>query len=88
MYLTAADVPPLAAALGLDEEAFIERYTELTPDRRGLRLAGAPDAPCLFLAGDRCGVYAARPRQCRTYPEGWRTAQPCPGVSPPASARA
>ena len=38
---------------------------------------------CVFLEGDRCRVYAGRPRQCRDFPRRWRVEGPCPGRSPP-----
>ena len=71
--LTDGDVDALAAALGLSPEAFVAEYAELAPGRSGLRLRGAPEAPCEFLAEDGlCRVHAARPRQCREFPARWK----------------
>ena len=70
-----ADVETLAAALGMDVAAFTEAYTDLAPARTGLCLKGDPEGPCVFLGADNlCRVHAARPKQCRDYPERWRSA--------------
>jgi hypothetical protein len=78
--LTDADIAALAAFLELAENRFIESYTRLGPHRDRLCLSMEADAPCLFLGPDnRCKVYPARPQQCRTYPQVWRTPEGCPG---------
>jgi len=66
--LTPDDIPPLTRATGLSPETIINRYVD--------RKAAAPwgewgvfcDAPCPFLRGMRCSVYANRPDACRDYP--------------------
>jgi Fe-S-cluster containining protein len=65
VYLADSDVAPLAEALGLDEAAFRERHTAY--DDGDLVLAMGEER-CPFLDGARCGVYAVRPVQCRTFP--------------------
>lgn len=73
--LAEGDAEALAGFLGMEVGAFVNAYAELTPSRTGLALRGDPEGPCLFLGADnRCRVYAARPRQCRDYPERWRSA--------------
>ena len=68
VLLEAADVAAAAAALARN--------------RAQLTLKETPDGACEFLAADgRCRIYAARPRQCRDFPQGWRVAG-CPGLAP------
>ena len=79
VLLDRADRERLAAALGLTEEEFVARYARLTSNRAQLSLIEKEDGSCVFLEGNRCAVYEARPRQCREYPLLWRTDDPCPG---------
>ena len=78
VLLTAADVTRLAAAAGLTEEQFIERYTVLASNRRQLSLSDGPDGSCALLKNGRCALYEARPAQCRDFPHGWRVTEGCP----------
>ena len=59
-------------------------------------LVDKPDSKdCVFLTGKICGVYQARPTQCRTYPwwltniqdqEGWdQAARVCEGINHPSA---
>src|SRR4249920_3859763 len=67
VWVTEADASGLAAALALDLDAFGRRYLRRVGDRYALLDTGR-DGACVFLDGSRCGVYAARPSQCRRYP--------------------
>lgn len=69
--LTQADISRLAAFLGLSEWDFIQRYTRLRRDRTGLCLEDQPDGACVFLCGHDCTVHAAKPDQCRQFPNQW-----------------
>lgn len=80
VLLTAEDIARLAAAAGLPEPLFIERYTVLAANRRQLSLADGPDGSCVLLEGGRCRFYEARPAQCRDFPHGWRVAEGCPAL--------
>lgn len=69
--LTEADLARLAAFLALTEPAFIETYTILAADRRGLVLQEQPGGACIFLHGSNCRVNPAKPRQCAEFPHTW-----------------
>jgi len=71
IHLTEADITRLATLLGLTEHEFIQCYAELARDRRDLVIKGDPALPCLFLNGNDCVVYPARPQQCAGYPLEW-----------------
>ena len=82
VLLETTDAEAAAAALGLTAAEFIERHAALARNRAQLTLKEAADGACEFLEADgRCRIYAARPRQCRDFPHGWRVAG-CPGLDP------
>ncbi|HEY6000501.1 MAG TPA: YkgJ family cysteine cluster protein [bacterium] len=67
VWLRAGEAAALAARLGLDEPAFIERHTRREFGLLSLR--EEEDGRCvLFVPGAGCLAYEARPRQCRTWP--------------------
>ncbi len=87
VYLTLADRKRFAAHFKLTTAAFTRKYCDKHDGHIHLK---APGADCAFLEGKRCGVYAARPSQCRTWPfwpenltaKAWtkEVATFCPGV--------
>jgi hypothetical protein len=86
VYLTLEDRRRLAAALGLPTREFTRRHCAKTD---GLFHLNDPGPDCRFLEDRRCGVYEARPTQCRTWPfwpesmnpRAWTAiAAYCPGV--------
>lgn len=77
MLVTDEDVARLAEVLRLSEEEFIDRYAILASNRRQLSLAEHPDGCCIFLEGTHCRHYAARPAQCRKFPDGWHDTSGC-----------
>ena len=79
-----AEIARIAAFLGMTEAEFIDRETELAPNRRGLILRSRPDGACVWLADDnRCRIHPAKPDQCRTFPRKWTNPDSdvtCPGL--------
>ena len=69
--LTEIEISNLATFLGLSEFDFIQRYTRLRPDRRGLALQDKPNGECIFLEGHDCSVQPVKPQQCRDFPNKW-----------------
>lgn len=72
VQLTDAEITRLATFHGLSEHDFIQRYTRLAHDRRGLALQEQPGGACVFLVGDDCSVQPVKPQQCRDFPNLWR----------------
>jgi len=50
-------VANLAGFLVLSDKEFIETYTRLRKDRRGLALKAREDHSCIFLEGNACTVH-------------------------------
>jgi hypothetical protein len=69
--LTEGEITRLAAFKGLGESGFIQQFTRLRQDRRGLALQEKPDGACIFLDGENCAVQAVKPQQCRDFPNRW-----------------
>ena len=72
---TDQEAEALAARLGLSVEAFLEKYTQETPEGRSLTERKTQfGLDCIFLDRDSvpgkalCSVYEDRPAQCRTWP--------------------
>ena len=66
-----AEVTAMSAHLSLTEFDFIQRYTRLASDRRGLALIDQPSGACVFLEGSNCRVQPVKPQQCRDFPNLW-----------------
>lgn len=69
--LSEAAITQIAAFLQLEEREFIQRYTLLSADRRGLILADQPDGACIFLKESNCQIQPVKPQQCRDFPNLW-----------------
>ena len=69
--LTEAEITRLAAFKGLAEYDFIQEFTRLATDRRGLALRDKPNGECIFLDGANCSVQPAKPQQCKDFPNRW-----------------
>jgi Fe-S-cluster containining protein len=69
--ISEVEIATMAAHLGVDQEEFIQRYTRLRADRRGLSLVEKPNHECIFLDGMDCRVQTVKPQQCRDFPNKW-----------------
>lgn len=69
--LEEGEIARLAVFTGMTEVEFIQRFTRLTKDRRGLSLEEQADGACVFLEGVECAVQPVKPRQCREFPNLW-----------------
>lgn len=89
VWVQAEEAAALASELGLGLPEFLGRHTRRVDDSLSLREEA--DGRCvLFEPGSGCRAYAARPRQCRTWPfwprliasrANWeREAADCPGM--------
>ncbi|MBR1921164.1 MAG: YkgJ family cysteine cluster protein [Kiritimatiellae bacterium] len=80
----AGEIARIAAFLGRPEQDFIDRETELAPDRAGLILRSRPDGACVWLDdANRCRIHAVKPDKCRTFPLDWQnpdSAAVCPAL--------
>ena len=54
------------------EGDFIERETDVAPDRKSLVLKSRPDGSCAYLTADNlCRINPVKPDKCRTFPFEW-----------------
>ena len=69
--LKEGEIARMAAHRGMSEHDFIQSFTRLTADRRGLSLTEKANGECVFLEGNDCGVQPVKPQQCRDFPNLW-----------------
>ncbi|MDA1277652.1 MAG: YkgJ family cysteine cluster protein [Verrucomicrobia bacterium] len=69
--VTDEEITRLSALKEISEREFIQRYTRLAEDRRGLVLTDNTRGECVFLEGEDCAVQSEKPRQCREFPNLW-----------------
>lgn len=89
VWVTSDEIAALAAALGLQVDVFEAQYVRQVGARKSLKEFPGGDCVLFDSQTRRCTVYAARPRQCRTWPfwdsnlrtpADWQhTCQVCPG---------
>ena len=90
VWVNKEEITALATEVGLDVKTFEARYVRQIGVRKSLNEL-PHNYDCVFLDSKtrKCTVYAARPRQCRTWPfwdsnistpESWaHTCEVCPG---------
>ena len=85
MRVSDAEIVRIAVFLGMEEQDFIDRETEIAPDRRGLILKSRPDGACAWLSEDNlCRINPVKPDKCRTFPREWTNDDShriCPGLA-------
>jgi Fe-S-cluster containining protein len=65
------EITAIASFLGMPENEFIQQYTRLRTNRRGLSLIDQADGACIFLDGQDCKIQPVKPQQCRDFPNAW-----------------
>ncbi len=65
--VTERDVEKLARSQGMPVGRFLRQYTEQS-EEEGLILKRGADGACVFLHGNECLVYDARPASCQDFP--------------------
>ena len=65
------DIQAIARHLRMTEHDFIQEFTRLRPQRDGLALIDKGNGECIFLDGRDCRVQAAKPGECRGFPNQW-----------------
>jgi Fe-S-cluster containining protein len=68
---TEGEIRAIAVFLSMEEDAFIQEYTRLEPNRQGLALIDQADGACFFLKENDCSIQAVKPQQCKDFPNGW-----------------
>ena len=71
VLLSDEEIARLAAFKGMGEPEFIQQFTRLRADRRGLALKEQPDGACIFLENGGCAVQPVKPQQCKDFPSRW-----------------
>src|SRR5687768_4475776 len=69
--LSDEEVERMAAFKGMTQFDFIQQFTHLATERRGLVLNNKPNHECVFLDGNDCMVQSVKPQQCRDFPNLW-----------------
>jgi len=69
--LNEGEISRISGFLGLSEVEFIQKYTRVTEDRRGLALEDKVNGECIFLDGNDCSVQPVKPCQCCEFPNLW-----------------
>lgn len=65
------EITPIAAYLGMTDDAFIDRYTRLRTNRQGLSLIEKENHECIMLEENSCRIHAVKPEQCAGFPNKW-----------------
>jgi len=63
-----AEIESIARLLGAPPETVVRLYTVSDPEAPGSRTLESSRAGCVFLDGDLCLIYEARPKTCRDFP--------------------
>lgn len=72
VQLAERDVEHLARFLGIKQKDFLDQYTALGED--GELILRRTEKGCVFLDGNECSVYEARPGNCERFPHLMRGA--------------
>ena len=94
VWVTLDEIDEMATFLDISRDLFVRKYIRQVGKRYSLTELKKENFACVFLKDNKCQVYGARPRQCRTYPfwqqnltteQAWeKTRQECEGIAPDA----
>ncbi|NQZ69031.1 MAG: YkgJ family cysteine cluster protein [Lentisphaeria bacterium] len=85
VHINNQDVDAIAEYLDMPEQDFLDKYTDLTHDRKGLTLIEKENHHCIFFndAENMCKIYPVRPKQCSGFPNTWTVSNlesKCPAI--------
>jgi Fe-S-cluster containining protein len=63
-----SEIEDIARHMGTTSEAVTRLYTVPDPDAPALRILRTSGEGCVFLDGNFCTIYEARPKTCRDFP--------------------
>jgi hypothetical protein len=63
-----SETSAIARYLRMEPDEVIRQYTEPCPDERDTRALRSASNGCVFLDGNLCLIYEARPKACREFP--------------------
>jgi Fe-S-cluster containining protein len=63
-----SDIEAIAHHLGYKTEHIAQQYTMADPDTPAKRVLQSLPEGCVFLDGNLCTIYEARPKACREFP--------------------
>ena len=63
-----SEIENIARHIGTASEVVVRRYTVPDPDAPALRILRNSGGGCIFLDGNLCMIYEARPKTCRDFP--------------------
>jgi Fe-S-cluster containining protein len=66
--VTVRDIARLSRYLGLSPREFVEQYTTTSAFEQKEPILRRRDRGCIFLDGNDCTIYEARPDTCRDFP--------------------
>jgi len=66
--VTRAEIETIARSLDLSPDEVTRTYTAPDPDAPAMRILKSTADGCIFLRGNLCTVYRARPKACRDFP--------------------
>ena len=72
VHVSDAEIPVIAAHLGISQDAFIQDYTRINAKRTGLSIIDKPNGECIFLEGvNTCTIQTVKPEHCKGFPNVW-----------------
>jgi len=68
VIVSQAEIEAIADYLGIEPAEVVRQYTAPDPEGPATRLLRSTRDGCVFLEGNLCMIYEARPRACREFP--------------------